>query len=100
MKQKLFLIVFVLTTVSVFGQDRWKQGILVDEFIFTEAPFPQSHASTIAETPEGLIAAWFGGTKEGFKDVCIWTSRLVNNKWTPPAKAAEGIINDTTRYAC
>jgi alpha-L-rhamnosidase len=81
-------------------KDRWKKGMLVDEFIYTEAPFPQAHAATIAETPAGLIAAWFGGTREGNKDVCIWTSHLASGKWTAPAKVAEGIINDTLRYAC
>ncbi len=81
-------------------KNKWKKGILVDEFIYTEAPFPSAHASTIAETPEGIIAAWFGGTREGNKDVCIWTSRLVNKKWTAPSLVAEGIINDSIRYAC
>jgi alpha-L-rhamnosidase len=97
----IFFIVLIISTTDLFAQEsKWKKGILVDEFIFTEASFPQSHASTIAETPKGLIAAWFGGTKEGNKDVCIWTSHLVNKKWTEPLKAAEGIINDTLRYAC
>jgi predicted neuraminidase len=101
MKAKiLYVLAFLFCAVNVNAQDKWKKGILVDEFIFDTASFPQSHASTIAETPEGLIAAWFGGTKEGNKDVCIWTSHLVNNKWTAPKKAADGIINDTTRYAC
>lgn len=77
-----------------------QKPILVDEFIFEQAPFPSCHASTIAETPGGLIAAWFGGTREGANDVCIWTSKLVNGKWTAPEKAADGIIKDTTRYAC
>lgn len=79
---------------------KWKKGILKDEFIFERASFPESHASTIAETADGLIAAWFGGTKEGNKDVCIWTSRLVNNKWTEPVKVADGVMNDTLRYPC
>lgn len=79
---------------------RFKQGILQDEFIFERAGFPESHAATIAETPAGLIAAWFGGTKEGNKDVCIWTSRLVNGQWTTPAKVADGVLNDSTRYPC
>jgi alpha-L-rhamnosidase len=78
----------------------FRKGIVKDEFIFERSSFPESHASTIAETPEGLIAAWFGGTKEGNKDVCIWTSHLVNNKWTEPAKVADGVINDSVRYAC
>src|SRR6476659_897910 len=102
-KRKYFVmpVICLLVLTHLFGQqNKWRQGILVDEFIFEKASFPQSHASTIAETPDGLIAAWFGGTKEGNKDVCIWTSRLVNNKWTEPAKVADGIINDSTRYAC
>lgn len=78
----------------------WKRGIITDEFIYDTASFPQAHASTIAETPQWLIAAWFGGTKEGNKDVCIYTSRLVNNKWTKPVMVADGVLNDTLRYAC
>ncbi len=85
---------------SFIRNKKWKKGIVKDEFIFERAAFPESHAATIAETSDGLIAAWFGGTKEGNKDVCIWTSHLVNNKWTVPEKVADGIINDTLRYPC
>ncbi len=85
---------------SFMRNKKWKQGIVKDEFIFERASFPESHAATIAETPAGLIAAWFGGTKEGNKDVCIWTSHYKNNQWTEPVKVADGVMNDTTRYAC
>ncbi|MBS1512871.1 MAG: exo-alpha-sialidase [Bacteroidetes bacterium] len=99
--KKIFCCWLLLSVVaSAAAQQKWKKGILVDEFIFEKASFPQSHASTIAETPEGLIAAWFGGTREGYKDVCIWTSHLVNGKWTAPEMAADGVMNDTLRYAC
>jgi alpha-L-rhamnosidase len=104
--KKHFIYSFLLISItigwqSVFAQaDKWRKGILVDEFIYTEAPFPSAHAATIAETSSGLIAAWFGGTREGHKDVCIWTSRMVDNKWTAPVMVADGVINDTTRYAC
>jgi alpha-L-rhamnosidase len=80
--------------------NKWRRGIVTDEFIFTQAPFKSSHAATIAATPAGLVAAWFGGTREGNKDVCIWASHLVNNKWTEPFQIADGVINDTLRYAC
>lgn len=96
----LALLLCLANATTATAQSKWKKGILVDEFIFEKAAFPQSHAATIEETPDGLIAAWFGGTKEGNKDVCIWTSHLVNNKWTAPKKVADGIINDSTRYAC
>ena len=78
----------------------WKKGILVDEFIYDTAPFPQCHAATIVETPAGLVAAWFGGTREGSNDVEIWSSRLIHDKWTKPVSIANGIINDTLRKAC
>lgn len=76
----------------------WKQGITTDEFIYWVAPYPECHASTLAETPEGLVAAWFGGTKERNPDVGIWVSRQVNGKWTTPAEVANGVQNDTLRY--
>ena len=103
MKNKIaiiFVLIILLGADLSAQKNKWKDGILVDEFIYTEASFPEAHEATIAETPDGLIAAWFGGTKEGNKDVCIWTSKLVNNKWTAPEKVAEGIIDDTLRYAC
>lgn len=86
-----------------YGQagNRWRKGIVADEFICRQPPFPESHAATIAETKEGhLIASWFGGTKERNPDVCIWVSRYVDGKWTAPENVANGIVNDTLRYAC
>jgi len=82
------------------SENHWKNGITKDEFIFERAPFPESHASTIAETSKGLVTAWFGGTKERNPDVCIWMSRYEKSKWTEPYQVAEGIVNDTLRYAC
>jgi len=79
---------------------QWNSGIITNEFIFEKAPYPECHAATIAETKQGLVAAWFGGTKERNPDVCIWVSRLVNGKWTEAINVANGIQNDTLRYAC
>lgn len=75
----------------------WRSGITVDEFIYEKAPYKECHASTIAETPKGLVASWFGGTKERNPDVCIWVSRYVNGKWTEGVNVANGIQNDTLR---
>jgi predicted neuraminidase len=55
------------------------------EFIFTSAPFPSAHASTIVELPNGdLLAAWFGGAAEGAPDTAIWASRRTANQWSAP----------------
>jgi predicted neuraminidase len=55
-------------------------------FIFEKAPFPSCHASTLVEPEPGkLLAAWFGGTDEGAKDVQIWGSAFDGRKWTEPA---------------
>ena len=73
-------------------------GLLKSEFIYETAPFPSCHASTIAETPAGLIAAWFGGTDEKNPDVGIWVSRSEDGHWTVPVEAASGVESPTKRY--
>ncbi len=88
---------FVIPKEIDFGKDR--RGILADEFIFSRTSFPESHASTIAETSEGLIAAWFGGTKEKNPDCCIWTSRRIDGEWSAPVKVADGTVNGE-KFAC
>ena len=85
---------------SFVRNKKWKKGIVKEEFIFERATFPESHSATLAETSTGLVAAWFGGTKEGNKDVCIWTSHLINSKWTEPKKVADGVLSDSVRYPC
>ncbi len=79
------------------AQKAWKKGILVDEFIYETAPFPQCHASTIAETPVGLVTAFFGGTRERNPDVEIYVSRHENGHWTKPTSVANGIVDDKLR---
>src|SRR6185295_9330100 len=84
-------------TAGSFGAE---PGIVSSEFIYEKAPFPQCHASTIAETKDGLVAAWFGGTAERNKDVGIWSSRHEGNHWTVPVEVANGVQSDGTRLPC
>lgn len=79
---------------------RSRKGITADQFVYTDAAIAQCHASTLVETKNGLLMAWFGGTGEGNKDVCIYTSRRLNGIWTKAIIVADGQINDSTRYAC
>jgi len=82
------------------GTPESQPGLLKSEFIFARAPFRQCHASTIAETPDGLVAAWFGGTHERHPDVGIWLARYDNGHWTPPVEVANGVQSPTNRYPC
>jgi alpha-L-rhamnosidase len=98
---KLLMIVLLAGCISRAAQAQsklWKKGIVTEEFIFDKASFPQSHASTIAETAKGLVAAWFGGTREKNPDVEIRVSRKVGGTWTAPVSVADGVQNDTLRY--
>ena len=92
---------YVFTCPYGEAQNRWKAGVVSERFINKDAPYPESHAATVAETNDGtIVAAWFGGTKERNPDVCIWFSRFINGRWTPSQNVANGIVNDTLRYAC
>jgi predicted neuraminidase len=66
-------------------------AILKSEFLFDPNPVPSCHATTIVEAKDkSLVTAWFAGTAEGNADVCIWSSRCLEGKWTAPIKVAEG----------
>jgi len=99
---KLISLPLLLISFSVSGQYRGEQCIVKSEFIYQpgDVTFPSCHASTIIQNGRGLVAAWFGGTREKNPDVCIWVSRQVNGIWTRPAEAANGIQYKGKRYPC
>ena len=68
----------------IAGEARFRPELI--EFIFEQAPFHECHASTILELPSGeLLAAWFGGEREGDKSVQIWLSRKpASGAWSSP----------------
>ena len=76
------------------------QTVSSNQFIYDTASFASCHASTIVETPKGIMAAWFGGKFEGDRDVNIYASWFINNRWSTPTQIADGFINDSIRHAC
>ncbi|MGF1641172.1 MAG: exo-alpha-sialidase [Rhodospirillales bacterium] len=70
------------------------------EFVFDEAPFAAAHASTVAETASGLVAAWFAGPREGHRDVAIWLARRRAAGWSAPVRVADGVQSDGRRLPC
>jgi predicted neuraminidase len=73
--------------------------IVQTEVIDPDPPYPQAHASTIVELPDGtLAAAWFGGTGEGRSDVSIWFARRGSRGWEKPVAVADGGSPDGNRF--
>jgi predicted neuraminidase len=61
----------------------------INEFVSPAMPTLSCHASTIVELSNGdLLAAWFGGSREGAPDVAIWMARRNAHGWSRPWVAA------------
>ncbi|MEQ1861596.1 MAG: exo-alpha-sialidase [Chthoniobacteraceae bacterium] len=73
-------------------------GLMKSEFIYESAPFPSCHASTIVESKNGLVAAWFGGTAEKNPDVGIWVAHHEGGEWSAPVEVANGVQPDGKRH--
>jgi predicted neuraminidase len=80
-----------------------KAIIRSQQFLYDTAPFPSCHAATVVETRgAGMIAAFFGGTREGAPDVTVWLCRLQPDgvTWTAPEQVADGVQPDGSRQPC
>lgn len=90
----------LLVIIQLVAAQPSNPAILQKEWIYEQAPFPECHASTVAETSQGLIAAWFGGTHERHPDVGIWVSSKTGSNWTTPVEVATGVQPDDKRLPC
>jgi predicted neuraminidase len=94
--------VFLLAqNAALAAAENDRSGVLKSEFIYESAPFPSCHASTIVESRDGLVAAWFGGSDEGEKDVGIWSARSdgPGGAWSKPVEVATG-VSGNERFPC
>ncbi len=56
------------------------------QFVSAQMPTASVHAATVAPTDNGeLMALWFGGSREGARDVALYGARFnpKNNSWNP-----------------
>jgi predicted neuraminidase len=95
MPRTLPILMLLAVQPSLPGQE-----VVTSEFVYESAPFASAHASTIVETGNELVVAWFGGTREGAADVGIWLSRRTSAGWTPPIEVATGLQADGTHFPC
>lgn len=77
-------------------------AVKLREFVIPRGwPTPSCHASTIVETAPGeLVAAWFGGSDEGEKDVAIWVARHDSAGWSEPRIVIDGTQRNGSRHPC
>ena len=72
--------------------------ILKREFIYQaeNRNINSCHASTLVKLPnDDIIAAWFGGEREGADNVEIWSSRRHKGVWSTPI-----MLSKPTNIAC
>lgn len=79
-----------------------EQGILSAELIYPleGRPTLECHASTIVDTSDGLVAAWFGGLHENHPEVGIWVARHDGSQWSAPIEVVDGSEGEKQEYAC
>lgn len=70
------------------ASNRRNKAVFLEEFVFNEPPTARCHASTIAESEEGLVTVWFGEKEEGAPDVDIWLNRKTGDQWSQPVDVA------------
>ena len=101
-----WLTLLVVVIFSGAGRSAYSQtqpqfsGVVSCDFVFEKAPFQECHASTLVETSQGLLVAWFAGTKEGRDDVGIWLSHQDAGRWSPPSLIVDGRMPDGKRFPC
>lgn len=74
--------------------------IRVTEFLADPPPTLSSHASTICDAKNGLVASWFGGTAERSPDCVIWFTREERGRWLTPVEVARGNEDGRDQYPC
>lgn len=93
-------LLYCLLLLPFSTRAQWHFTKVKEELVFSNAPFPQCHASTMVQAADGsLVLAAFGGSHEGGSDVGIWLTTQENDTWQAPSKVAEG-VEGAKRYAC
>ena len=94
----LITILVCLNSFCLFSQ---KAVLVKSEFLFHNSPFASCHAATIVElSNHKLLISCFGGPFESSPQTTIWITSYQNKQWSSPVSIANGIINDSLRYAC
>ena len=89
---------FIIPDVATAGKNGYISGELI--YPLEGRQTPECHASTIAETSDGLVAAWFGGKHEKNTDVGIWVSLHRGGQWSKPFEVFDGSEGEQKEFPC
>jgi predicted neuraminidase len=103
-RENLQLVVLMLSCSGVLAQGtsiNSQPGFVSAGFVADAPPTASSHASTIVESKDVLMCAWFGGSRERARDVVIWMSRNAGKGWGTAEEVANGVHDDERiQYPC
>ncbi|MFT4016387.1 MAG: exo-alpha-sialidase [Agriterribacter sp.] len=86
----VFSYLFVMQQEKKITAEASKPPFETGFFFEQDKFFKECHASTIVHLKSGqLMAAWFGGVKEGTDDVAIWLTKGTPGNWSTPVKVAK-----------
>ncbi len=95
------LLFLILAHATYLLADENPSIISKAEIFKADEFFNSCHASTVLETKSGgSIVAYFAGSKEGAKDVCIWLSKFENNSWQNPKKIIYSAMTSGKEEPC
>ena len=62
-----------------------KRALFKKDFLCKPCPGPRVHDGSLLATTDGLIAFWYGGSREGARDVSIYQAKwdALSNRWQP-----------------
>jgi predicted neuraminidase len=89
-----------LIVPAVMAATDRQPGLIKQEFIFEQVAFAASHSSTIVETQNGVLAAWFAGSEPRHPDVSIWSARYDGTSWSAPIEVVNGLQENGERFQC
>jgi len=100
MKNKLINLFAFLLPLTIFAQEQLSVSEYKEQLLLKNTPTKACHAATIVETEKGqIMAAWFGGSYEGAKDVVIYCCNIYPNV-ERPKKIVSPIIDGKDTLPC
>ncbi len=100
-KYSIYLLFSVFACASLYAQADITAFNIDSCYINKGASTNSCHASTLVEVEKGkIMAAWFGGTYEGAKDVGIYISTYEKNSWSEPFCIIKPLVQNNDTLPC